>query len=240
VRQSYARRLWVVVAAVLMVAGIGAILVATPDTRLFAQVSEAWQLLGPEPIKNEVPTFGGVPLGAALSSATGRVTAIVADPTSSGRLFVGIAAGGVWMRANSSSAFVLIFDAQPTLAIGAFALDTTTSPDPTLYVARARAICRATPTMDRESLFRAISAIPGRSSPPRTSRCNRSRISRSALRRILVISTQPPLSARAPAAAPHHGCRVVSAHSVFGSRRMAATPGRRIRSGRSAHLLTFI
>jgi hypothetical protein len=39
------------------------------------------------------------------------------------------------MRANSSSSFVPIFDAEATLAIGALSLDTTTSPDPTLYVA---------------------------------------------------------------------------------------------------------
>jgi hypothetical protein len=95
VGQSYARRLRGVVAAVLMVAGVGAILLVTLGTWLFAQVSQTWQLLGPEPITNEVPTFGGVPLGSALSSATGRVKAIVADPTSSGRLFVGTAAGGV-------------------------------------------------------------------------------------------------------------------------------------------------
>jgi hypothetical protein len=43
------------------------------------------------------------------------------------------------MRANSSSRSVRFSTPQPTLAIGALALDTTTSPDPTLYVAREKA-----------------------------------------------------------------------------------------------------
>ena len=38
------------------------------------------------------------------------------------------------MRANATAAFVPIFDLEPTLSIGALALDTTTSPNPTLYV----------------------------------------------------------------------------------------------------------
>ncbi|MGC2755938.1 MAG: hypothetical protein WA217_05305 [Candidatus Binatus sp.] len=83
---------------------------------------------------NEVPTFGGVAMGTAIAGVTGRVTAIVADPTASGRMFVGTGDGGVWMRANSVGTFVPIFDLEPTLAVGALALDTTTSPNPTLYV----------------------------------------------------------------------------------------------------------
>ena len=73
-------------------------------------------------------------MGGALAGATGRVTAVVADPTVSGRMFVGTGDGGVWMRANATAAFVPIFDLEPTLSVGALALDTTTSPDPTLYV----------------------------------------------------------------------------------------------------------
>ncbi|HUA34726.1 MAG TPA: Ig-like domain-containing protein [Candidatus Binataceae bacterium] len=132
--RSYARRWWGIGAALLLVVGVLAIVAATPGPGPFAQAL-TWQFLGPEPITNEIPTFGGVPLGSALSSATGRVTAVVADPTSSGRLFVGTANGGVWMRPNSTAPFTPIFDTQPTLAIGALALDTTTSPSPTLYVA---------------------------------------------------------------------------------------------------------
>jgi hypothetical protein len=103
----------------------------------FPELSQpaAWSFAGPQPVDGEVATFGGVALGQTLPNATGRVTAIVADPTASGRLFVGTAAGGVWMRANASAAFEPIFDAEPTLSVGSMALDTTTAPNPTLYVA---------------------------------------------------------------------------------------------------------
>jgi hypothetical protein len=94
----------------------------------------AWNTLGPLPLLNEIPTFGGVALGSALAGVTGRVTALIADPTASGRMFVGTADGGVWMRPNATAAFVPIFDLEPALSVGSLALDTTTTPDPTLYV----------------------------------------------------------------------------------------------------------
>ncbi len=97
-------------------------------------VSFAWNALGPIPLLNEIPTFGGVALGTALAGVTGRVTAIVTDPTVAGRMFVGTGDGGVWMRANATAAFVPIFDLEPTLSVGALALDITTTPNPTLYV----------------------------------------------------------------------------------------------------------
>ena len=99
-----------------------------------AAASFAWSALGPLPLIDEIPTFGGVAVGSALAGVTGRVTAIVADPTVSGRMFVGTGDGGVWMRANVTAAFVPIFDLEPTLSVGSLALDTTTSPNPTLYV----------------------------------------------------------------------------------------------------------
>jgi centrosomal CEP192-like protein len=105
---------------------------ATDST--LASVSFAWSALGPLPLANETPTFGGVAMGTAITGVTGRVTAIVADPTVSGRVFVGTGDGGVWKRANSAAPFVPIFDLEPTLSVGALALDATTSPNPTLYV----------------------------------------------------------------------------------------------------------
>ena len=42
-------------------------------------------------------------MGTAIAGVTGRVTAIVADPTASGRMFVGTGDGGVWMRANAAA-----------------------------------------------------------------------------------------------------------------------------------------
>jgi hypothetical protein len=94
----------------------------------------AWNALGPEPLLNEVPAFAGVGLGSALAGATGKVTAMVVDPTVAGRMFVGTGDGGVWMRANASASFTPIFDSESTLSIGAMALDTTSSPNPTLYI----------------------------------------------------------------------------------------------------------
>ncbi len=102
---------------------------------LSTSTSLTWSFAGPEPVAGEIATFGGAPVGLPLPNATGRVTAIVADPTSSGRLFVGTAAGGVWMRPDATSGFTPIFDSEPTLSIGAIALDTSTTPNPTLYVA---------------------------------------------------------------------------------------------------------
>jgi len=99
-----------------------------------AAASFEWSALGPQPLTNETPSFGGVEMDPPLAGVTGRVTALVADPTVSGRVFVGTGDGGVWMRANATAAFVPIFDLEPTLSIGALALDTTTSPNPTLYV----------------------------------------------------------------------------------------------------------
>jgi hypothetical protein len=105
---------------------------ATDSTQ--AATSFAWSALGPLPETNEIPTFGRVPMGPAIAGVTGRVTAIVADPSVTGRMFVGTGDGGVWMRANASATFVPIFDLEPTLSVGALALDTSTSPNPTLYV----------------------------------------------------------------------------------------------------------
>ena len=113
-------------------AAAGGKLDATDSTQ--AVGSLAWSALGPLPLINEIPAFGGISLGSALAGATGRVTALVADPTVSGRMFAGTGDGGVWMRANATAAFVPIFDLEPTLSVGALALDTTTSPNPTLYV----------------------------------------------------------------------------------------------------------
>jgi hypothetical protein len=96
--------------------------------------SLVWTALGPLPLLDEIPVFGGVAVGPALTGVTGRVTAIVADPTVNGRMFIGTGDGGVWMRANAFAPFVPIFDLEPTLSVGALALDTTTSPNPTLYV----------------------------------------------------------------------------------------------------------
>ncbi len=68
-------------------------------------------------------------------ATTGRVTAIAADPTTSGRIFVGTAGGGVWLSSDGGVTFKPIFETQPNLAIGAIALDSVHTSPPTVYVA---------------------------------------------------------------------------------------------------------
>jgi len=103
-----------------------------------ATAAPQWTALGPAPIINETPMFGTDPVGGPLANSSGKVTAIAADPTTSGRLFIGTAGGGVWMSTNGGTSFTPIFDGQPTLAIGAIALDPGTNP-PTLYVGTGEA-----------------------------------------------------------------------------------------------------
>ena len=80
-----------------------------------------WNFIGPLPILGGLPNFGGMITGAPLANSQGRVTAVAADPTTPGRLFVGTAGGGVWMTNDGGNTFEPIFDDQPSLAIGAIA-----------------------------------------------------------------------------------------------------------------------
>ena len=83
---------------------------------------------------NALPNFGGVIVGAPFN-ATGRMSALAADPATPGRLFVGAANGGVWMSTDGGSTFTPLGDALPTQAIGAIVLDPVNASPPTLYVA---------------------------------------------------------------------------------------------------------
>ena len=103
-----------------------------------ASAAPQWTALGPVPIQNETPNFGGNPIGGPLASASGKVTAIAVDPTTAGRLFIGTSGGGVWMSTNGGASFTSIFDLQPTLAIGALTLDPTTTP-PTIFAGTGEA-----------------------------------------------------------------------------------------------------
>ena len=97
-----------------------------------------WQFIGPQPMLNALPNFGG-PIPGATFNATGRISALAADPSTPGRLFVGAANGGVWMSTDGGSTFTPIGDALPTQAIGALALDAVHTSPPTLYVATGEA-----------------------------------------------------------------------------------------------------
>ncbi len=94
----------------------------------------SWQFIGPQPMNNALPNFGG-PISGATFDANGRVVAIAPDPTTGGRLFIGASGGGVWMSTDGGSSFTSIADSLPTQAIGAIALDTVNTSPPTIYVA---------------------------------------------------------------------------------------------------------
>lgn len=96
-----------------------------------------WQFIGPAPITSAQANYGGDLVGPIFAAA-GRVTAIAPDLNTQGRIFVGTANGGLWMIAGAngpSPSYTRISDTlpNPTQAIGAIALDPSTSP-PTIYV----------------------------------------------------------------------------------------------------------
>jgi hypothetical protein len=93
-------------------------------------VTQAWSYLGPQPMSAKA-NFTGSAIGSNVAM-TGRMTSVAAD--SRGLIVAGAASGGLWVSTNNGSSFVSVFDSQPTEAIGAVALDTTTNPS-TIYVA---------------------------------------------------------------------------------------------------------
>ena len=95
----------------------------------FASFAAAWTFIGPQPIQ-EKANFTGLVFGNDFA-ATGRITSVAADST--GLIVVGAASGGVWLSQNSGTTFSPVFDTGPTQAIGAVALDTTTTPS-TIYI----------------------------------------------------------------------------------------------------------
>ena len=107
-------------------------MVARPDGASSAAVpavTQTWSFLGPQPIM-EKSNFTGSAIGNAVAM-TGRLTSVAAD--AHGVIVAGAASGGLWVSTNNGGSFSSVFDSQPTQAIGAVALDTTTSPS-TIYV----------------------------------------------------------------------------------------------------------
>jgi Abnormal spindle-like microcephaly-assoc'd, ASPM-SPD-2-Hydin len=91
--------------------------------------SPSWSFIGPQPIQ-EKSNFTGELIGNDFA-ATGRITSVAADST--GMIVVGAASGGVWVSTDDGASFAAVFDNEPTQAIGAVALDRSTSPS-TIYV----------------------------------------------------------------------------------------------------------
>jgi hypothetical protein len=99
----------------------------------------AWQPLGPDPINLLTFFTTGVEFGSPHTGA-GAFTALAVDsnpadnPGSSHYLiFAGSADGGVYLSADGGLTFTQVFNGEPTEAIGAIAIDTTTTPS-TVYV----------------------------------------------------------------------------------------------------------
>jgi photosystem II stability/assembly factor-like uncharacterized protein len=94
----------------------------------------SWDFIGPLPMLKNLPNFAGVLFtNAPMANSQGRVSAVAADPTTPGRLFVGTAGGGVWMTTDGGNSFTPILDDQPSLAIGAIVLDPDFNP-PRIFV----------------------------------------------------------------------------------------------------------
>jgi uncharacterized protein (TIGR03437 family) len=102
---------------------------ARADLKSSAGLTEAepeqqavWAALGPAPIA-QGQTFG------SSSPVTGRVTAIALDPgyngTSNQTVYVGAALGGVWRSTDNGANWTPLLDNQPSLAVGAIAIDPT-------------------------------------------------------------------------------------------------------------------
>ncbi len=101
------------------------------------QALPPWQSIGPKPIA-QGQVSGGSQIPVPVS---GRVTAIALDPgyngTTNKTIYVGGAQGGVWRSTDNGTNWTPIMDDQPSLAIGAIAIDPA---DPnTIYVGTGEA-----------------------------------------------------------------------------------------------------
>ncbi|MBV8527337.1 MAG: hypothetical protein JOZ75_03390 [Candidatus Dormibacteraeota bacterium] len=85
--------------------------------------SGTWQPVGPSPIAGSVqdPSQSGGQYG----DVSGRVTALVTDPTNPATVYAGGADGGVWKSTNGGGGWTPLTDSQPTLAVGSLAIDST-------------------------------------------------------------------------------------------------------------------
>jgi len=85
-----------------------------------------WTLIGPAGLDY---AGSGTP---NMGPAAGRLTAFALDPTSVNTMYAGFALGGVWKSTDGGASWKGLTDTQPTLAVGAIALDPRNSS--TVYV----------------------------------------------------------------------------------------------------------
>ncbi|HSS18471.1 MAG TPA: Calx-beta domain-containing protein [Pyrinomonadaceae bacterium] len=71
-----------------------------------------WTAIGPAPLPN----------GSGNAAVTGRVTAVVVDPTNSNKVYLATAQGGVWRSLDGGANWVNIFDNALSQAVGSLAL----------------------------------------------------------------------------------------------------------------------
>ena len=102
-------------------------LAASPDVT----TTFSWDFLGPDPISLLTYFAPGVTFGSPHTGA-GAFTSVAVD-SQSGDIFAGSANGGLYLSADGGSTFSQVFNGEPSEAIGAIAIDTTTSPS-TVYV----------------------------------------------------------------------------------------------------------
>src|SRR5262249_52863340 len=93
---------------------------------LAPETGPTWNELGPRPLPNGETESG------TTAAVTGRVSAVVVDPTNSNIVYLGTAQGGVWRSTNGGGTWTTIFDTAASLSIGALAL--APSSPTTLYV----------------------------------------------------------------------------------------------------------
>jgi hypothetical protein len=78
-----------------------------------------WVQVGP------MCTTNGLPYAKNMVFWTGRITAVVIDPTTPNTMYVGAAKGGVWKTINGGKSWSPMSDDEMSLAIGALILDPT-------------------------------------------------------------------------------------------------------------------
>ena len=99
-------------------------LVTRSNVATLSTPTAAWVPVGPAPITGSVVDPSQNPPGS-YGVNSGRVTALVTDPTNPSTVFAGAADGGVWKSTNGGAGWTPVTDSQPTLAIGSLAIDST-------------------------------------------------------------------------------------------------------------------
>lgn len=104
-------------------------LAAEAQLRPHDAAEDRWTFIGPRPLQ-ALTTPQAIFSGAR--SISGRVTALAIDPRDGDVIYLGAATGGVWKTVDGGRNWIPLTDDQPTLVVGAIALDPS-NPD-TVYV----------------------------------------------------------------------------------------------------------